>query len=115
MGNKNVDLFWIVIGLSCISCIDLIGCSRRLFLLAALEGINRAVSAVDSRVESKHVEIYWMFWLCLYLCDSVCVFDSQLVVVAYDDGEPVKESTTLVEITVLQPSIIPVFTQEEYR
>nr|XP_057918204.1 protocadherin-15-like [Doryrhamphus excisus] len=39
----------------------------------------------------------------------------RLVVVAYDDGEPVKENTTLVEITVLQPSVIPVFTQEEYR
>uniref|UniRef100_A0A3B4VLG4 Protocadherin-15 n=1 Tax=Seriola dumerili TaxID=41447 RepID=A0A3B4VLG4_SERDU len=38
-----------------------------------------------------------------------------LVVVAYDDGEPVKENTTLVEITVLQPSVIPVFTKEEYR
>lgn len=44
---------------------------------------------------------------------SVCV--GQLVVVAYDHGEPVKENTTLVEITVLQPSVIPVFTQEEYR
>ncbi|XP_040924585.1 protocadherin-15-like isoform X2 [Betta splendens] len=38
-----------------------------------------------------------------------------LVVVAYDDGNPVKENTTLVQITVLQPSVIPVFTQEEYR
>lgn len=38
-----------------------------------------------------------------------------LVVVAYDDGIPVKKSTALVEITVLQPSVIPVFTQEEYR
>ncbi|XP_025765623.1 protocadherin-15 isoform X1 [Oreochromis niloticus] len=38
-----------------------------------------------------------------------------LVVVAYDHGEPVKKNTTLVEITVLQPSVIPVFTQEEYR
>ncbi|TMS22380.1 Protocadherin-15 [Larimichthys crocea] len=38
-----------------------------------------------------------------------------LVVVAYDDGVPAKENTTLVEITVLQPSVIPVFTQEEYR
>ncbi|XP_061564652.1 protocadherin-15-like [Cololabis saira] len=38
-----------------------------------------------------------------------------LVVVAYDHGEPMKENTTLVEITVLQPSVIPVFTQEEYR
>uniref|UniRef100_A0A4W6E7D7 Protocadherin-15 n=1 Tax=Lates calcarifer TaxID=8187 RepID=A0A4W6E7D7_LATCA len=38
-----------------------------------------------------------------------------LIVVAYDDGEPVKENTTLVEITVLQPSVIPVFTREEYR
>ncbi|KAI4807668.1 hypothetical protein KUCAC02_027459, partial [Chaenocephalus aceratus] len=37
-----------------------------------------------------------------------------LVVVAFDDGEPAKENTTLVEITVLQPSVIPVFTQEEY-
>lgn len=37
------------------------------------------------------------------------------MVVAYDDGEPVKQNTTLVEITVLQPSVIPVFTQEEYR
>uniref|UniRef100_UPI003AAE6E9B protocadherin-15-like n=1 Tax=Centroberyx gerrardi TaxID=166262 RepID=UPI003AAE6E9B len=38
-----------------------------------------------------------------------------LVVVAYDNGDPVKENTTLVEITVLQLSVIPVFTQEEYR
>ncbi|XP_078135215.1 protocadherin-15b [Sander vitreus] len=38
-----------------------------------------------------------------------------LVVVAFDDGVPVKANTTLVEITVLQPSVIPVFTQEDYR
>ncbi|XP_057214580.1 protocadherin-15b [Triplophysa rosa] len=38
-----------------------------------------------------------------------------LAVIAYDDGEPMKFNKTLVEITVLQPSIIPVFTQEEYR
>uniref|UniRef100_A0A8C9RAN5 Protocadherin related 15 n=1 Tax=Scleropages formosus TaxID=113540 RepID=A0A8C9RAN5_SCLFO len=38
-----------------------------------------------------------------------------LYVTAYDDGEPVKTNRTLVEITVLQPSIIPIFTQEEYR
>ncbi|XP_072522693.1 protocadherin-15b isoform X1 [Salminus brasiliensis] len=38
-----------------------------------------------------------------------------LAVIAYDDGEPVKSNKTLVEITVLQPSVIPVFTQEEYR
>ncbi|XP_063339106.1 protocadherin-15-like [Pelmatolapia mariae] len=38
-----------------------------------------------------------------------------LVVVAYDHGEPVKKNTTVVEITVLQPSVIPVFTREEYR
>ncbi|XP_034716720.1 protocadherin-15-like isoform X2 [Etheostoma cragini] len=38
-----------------------------------------------------------------------------LVVVASDDGVPVKANTTLVEITVLQPSVIPVFTQEDYR
>uniref|UniRef100_A0A673ZUS0 Protocadherin-related 15a n=1 Tax=Salmo trutta TaxID=8032 RepID=A0A673ZUS0_SALTR len=39
----------------------------------------------------------------------------KLVVIAFDDGEPVKENRTLVEITVLQPSRIPIFTQEEYR
>lgn len=38
-----------------------------------------------------------------------------LAVIAYDSGEPVKFNKTLVEITVLQPSVIPVFTQEEYR
>ncbi|KAF4085313.1 hypothetical protein AMELA_G00115940 [Ameiurus melas] len=38
-----------------------------------------------------------------------------LVIIAYDDGEPVKSNKTLVEITVLQPSAIPIFTQEEYR
>ncbi|XP_048026150.1 protocadherin-15-like isoform X5 [Megalobrama amblycephala] len=38
-----------------------------------------------------------------------------LAIIAYDDGEPMKFNKTLVEITVLQPSIIPVFTQEEYR
>ncbi|KAG7492674.1 hypothetical protein MATL_G00017510 [Megalops atlanticus] len=39
----------------------------------------------------------------------------RLIVIAYDDGDPVKLNRTLVEITVLQPSVIPVFTQEEYR
>uniref|UniRef100_H3C5M5 Protocadherin-15 n=1 Tax=Tetraodon nigroviridis TaxID=99883 RepID=H3C5M5_TETNG len=39
----------------------------------------------------------------------------KLFVVAFDDGEPVKTNSTLVEITVLQPSRIPIFTQEEYR
>ncbi|XP_035262446.1 protocadherin-15b isoform X3 [Anguilla anguilla] len=39
----------------------------------------------------------------------------RLVVIAYDDGDPVKLNRTLVEITVLQPSVIPVFIQEEYR
>ncbi|XP_039627581.1 protocadherin-15b isoform X1 [Polypterus senegalus] len=39
----------------------------------------------------------------------------KLVIIAYDDGEPVKFNTTIVEITVLQPSVIPIFTQEEYR
>uniref|UniRef100_A0AAY4D0M4 Protocadherin-15 n=1 Tax=Denticeps clupeoides TaxID=299321 RepID=A0AAY4D0M4_9TELE len=38
-----------------------------------------------------------------------------LVIIAYDDGDPVKQNKTLVEITVLQPSVIPVFTLEEYR
>ncbi|XP_037127213.1 protocadherin-15a isoform X2 [Syngnathus acus] len=39
----------------------------------------------------------------------------KLFVIAFDDGEPVKTNGTLVEITVLQPSRIPIFTQEEYR
>ncbi|MBN3302734.1 PCD15 protein, partial [Amia calva] len=39
----------------------------------------------------------------------------KLVVIAYDNGEPVKFNSSLVEITVLQPSVIPIFTQEEYR
>nr|XP_046257906.1 protocadherin-15-like isoform X6 [Scatophagus argus] len=39
----------------------------------------------------------------------------KLFVIAYDDGDPVKSNSTLVEITVLQPSRIPIFTQEEYR
>ncbi|XP_049337055.1 protocadherin-15a isoform X1 [Astyanax mexicanus] len=39
----------------------------------------------------------------------------RLYVIAYDDGDPVKMNTTLVEITVLQPSRIPIFTEEEYR
>lgn len=56
------------------------------------------------------------------LLSNICVrfislFSSvmQLFVVAFDDGEPVKNNSTLVEITVLQPSRIPIFTQEEYR
>ncbi|XP_040419437.1 protocadherin-15 isoform X4 [Cygnus olor] len=39
----------------------------------------------------------------------------KLVVIAYDDGDPVKSNTTTVEIAVLQPSVIPRFTQDEYR
>ncbi|XP_061645616.1 protocadherin-15-like isoform X3 [Phyllopteryx taeniolatus] len=39
----------------------------------------------------------------------------KLFVIAFDDGEPVKTNSTLVEITVLQPSRIPIFSQEEYR
>ncbi|XP_035257062.1 protocadherin-15-like isoform X2 [Anguilla anguilla] len=39
----------------------------------------------------------------------------RLVIIAYDDGDPVKLNRTVVEITVLQPSVIPIFTQEEYR
>ncbi|XP_075791144.1 protocadherin-15 isoform X2 [Pelodiscus sinensis] len=39
----------------------------------------------------------------------------KLVVIAYDDGDPVKFNTTIVEIAVLQPSVIPRFTQDEYR
>ncbi|XP_039403207.1 protocadherin-15 isoform X1 [Mauremys reevesii] len=39
----------------------------------------------------------------------------KLVVIAYDDGDPVKFNTTTVEIAVLQPSVIPRFAQDEYR
>ncbi|NXY89662.1 PCD15 protein, partial [Alcedo cyanopectus] len=39
----------------------------------------------------------------------------KLVVIAADGGDPVKSSSTTVEIAVLQPSVIPRFTQEEYR
>lgn len=58
-------------------------------------------------------------WLCcafvsiLFMCVFFCVL--QLFVIAFDNGEPVKSNTTLVEITVLQPSRIPIFNQEEYR
>uniref|UniRef100_A0A3P9PKQ4 Protocadherin-related 15a n=1 Tax=Poecilia reticulata TaxID=8081 RepID=A0A3P9PKQ4_POERE len=38
----------------------------------------------------------------------------KLFVIAFDNGEPVKSNSTLVEITVLQPSLIPIFTEEEY-
>ncbi|KAM9477510.1 protocadherin-15-like isoform 1-T1 [Clarias gariepinus] len=38
----------------------------------------------------------------------------RLIVIAFDEGDPVKMNTTLVEITVLQPSRIPIFTEEEY-
>lgn len=37
------------------------------------------------------------------------------MIIAYDDGDPVKFNTTTVEISVLQPSVIPRFTQDEYR
>ena len=50
-----------------------------------------------------------------FLFDSYFISSLQLIIVAYDDGEPVKVNKTLVVITVLQPSVIPVFTQEEYR
>ncbi|KAM4702797.1 protocadherin-15 [Rhinophrynus dorsalis] len=39
----------------------------------------------------------------------------KLIVIAYDDGDPVKYNSTTVIITVLQPSVIPRFTQDEYR
>ncbi|XP_071778111.2 protocadherin-15-like isoform X2 [Centroberyx gerrardi] len=39
----------------------------------------------------------------------------KLYVIAYDKGEPVKFDTTLVQITVQQPSRIPVFSESEYR
>ena len=59
--------------------------------------------------------------LCIYVCECVCAVRAsvchspQLYVIAFDDGEPVKLNSTLVEITVLQPSRIPIFTQEDYR
>ncbi|XP_062959083.1 protocadherin-15 isoform X2 [Cynocephalus volans] len=39
----------------------------------------------------------------------------KLVVVAFDDGEPVLSSSATVKILVLHPGEIPRFTQEEYR
>lgn len=50
----------------------------------------------------------------VYVFMRVLSFPLQLYVIAYDDGEPVKTNSTLVEITVLQPSRIPIFNQEEY-
>ena len=76
---------------------------------------------VDARVDA-------CVSLCIYVCECVCVVcasvwlwlspgchSPQLYVIAFDDGEPVKFNSTLVEITVLQPSRIPIFTQEDYR
>ena len=48
-------------------------------------------------------------------CSCLLSCPLQLFVIAFDDGEPVKTNSTMVEITVLQPSRIPIFTQEEYR
>ena len=57
-----------------------------------------------------------MFVNVCVLCVHPCVTPHpQLYVIAFDDGEPVKLNSTLVEITVLQPSRIPIFTQEDYR
>ncbi|XP_040831724.1 protocadherin-15 isoform X2 [Ochotona curzoniae] len=39
----------------------------------------------------------------------------KLVVIAFDDGEPVMSSSATVKILVLHPGEIPRFTQEEYR
>ncbi|XP_069755500.1 protocadherin-15b [Narcine bancroftii] len=39
----------------------------------------------------------------------------KLAIIAYDDGEPMRFNSTIVEVTVLQPSVIPRFTQEDYR
>ncbi|XP_032890362.1 protocadherin-15, partial [Amblyraja radiata] len=39
----------------------------------------------------------------------------ELEIIAYDDGEPIRFNATIVEVTVLQPSVIPRFTQEDYR
>ncbi|XP_023620049.1 protocadherin-15 isoform X5 [Myotis lucifugus] len=39
----------------------------------------------------------------------------KLVVIAFDDGEPVMSSSAVVKILVLHPGEIPRFTQEEYR
>ncbi|KAF6110592.1 protocadherin related 15 [Phyllostomus discolor] len=39
----------------------------------------------------------------------------KLVVIAFDDGEPVMSSSAIVKILVLHPGEIPRFTQEEYR
>lgn len=110
--QKCRHLFWLIIGLSCISSINLFCCCHCRQAVKCSEPIPAMLEDTNRTVSNKHVEFSkYIDFLSLY----VCVFDWQLVVVAYDDGEPVKENTTLVEITVLQPSIIPVFTQEEYR
>lgn len=58
-----------------------------------------------------------MLHICFCFISFISLSSSvpQLFVIAFDDGEPVKTNSTLVEITVLQPSRIPIFTQEEYR
>lgn len=58
-------------------------------------------------------ELCFFFFFCRITGVLSCL--CQLFVIAFDDGEPVKSNSTLVEITVLQPSRIPIFTQEEYR
>lgn len=63
-------------------------------------------------VEKKNKMVY--FSSCVLLMSAFSLL-LQLFLIAFDDGEPVKSNSTLVEITVLQPSRIPIFTQEEYR
>lgn len=57
--------------------------------------------------------VFLPFWFCSKI--DFVLSPLKLAIIAYDDGEPVKTNKTLVEITVLQPSAIPIFTQEEYR
>lgn len=57
--------------------------------------------------------VFWFVFGSIITVVLSCLW--QLFVIAFDDGEPVKSNSTLVEITVLQPSRIPIFTQEEYR
>lgn len=73
------------------------------------KGIICVVSSVMARKEIV------LFCACISVIILLCCVLLQLFVIAYDDGEPVKSNSTLVEITVLQPSRIPIFTQEEYK
>lgn len=91
---------------SCFSSVSLLGCrtclqktpgslKKELFVLRVVVWLKKLLASV--------------LLMCVFSCPL------QLYVIAFDNGDPVKTNSTLVEITVLQPSRIPIFTQEEYR